>query len=196
MIATLRELKNHAWLIKAMSYLAQQGMAFECDFIGEAAGWEPGIEDRINALISRERLQDRVRLLGWQTTDNIVSAIDRASVVVLPSKSEGLGTVLPEAMARMRTPVATDLPVLREATGNGRFGVLSPLDDVEILAKQLVVAHQRTVTQPTILYAAREFVRDHFSPDRHVETLEQLYTAAVQGAHESPPCPLPKSSAS
>ena len=54
-------------------------------------------------------------------------------VLALISTSEGLGMVVVEELARQRVPVVTDLLGTRDATRDGHYGLLVPLNDVEAL---------------------------------------------------------------
>jgi glycosyltransferase involved in cell wall biosynthesis len=92
--------------------------------------------ESLSALIVKYDLTDRVFLRGH--TDAPLSAIDASDWFVLPSRFEGFGVVLVEAMARGVPVIASDCPHgPREILDDGRFGVLVPPDDADALAKAL-----------------------------------------------------------
>ena len=94
----------------------------------------------------RERLPDaRLRIVGsgsraavveelvrdglatWDTalpTHEVARAMDEASVVVLPSRSEGMGRVVVEALLRGRPVVGSNLGGIRDLVCNGVNGLL------------------------------------------------------------------------
>ncbi|MFI6977740.1 glycosyltransferase [Embleya sp. NPDC050154] len=79
-----------------------------------------------------------VRFLGHR--DDVPDLMGAADVFVLPSRWEGLGSVLIEAMG-VGTPIVTsDLPPVREITGAGDCAALVPPDSPEALAAALVSA--------------------------------------------------------
>ena len=64
--------------------------------------------------------------------------LDQATVLVLPSRFEGLGRVVIEAFARGRGVVATRAGGILDLVEDGREGLLVDVDDVTGLADALV----------------------------------------------------------
>jgi glycosyltransferase involved in cell wall biosynthesis len=80
---------------------------------------------------------------------NPYSYMARASLFVLPSKWEGLPTVLVEAMYLGVPIVATDCPGgSREILRDGQFGRLAPVDDPLSLADAIVGALNERRSDP------------------------------------------------
>jgi glycosyltransferase involved in cell wall biosynthesis len=85
------------------------------------------------ALVDMLELGSRVFLRGH--TDDPYSVLDEADWLVMPSRFEGFGVVLVEALARGVPAIASDCPHgPREILDNGRFGALIPPDSVSELA--------------------------------------------------------------
>jgi glycosyltransferase involved in cell wall biosynthesis len=74
-----------------------------------------------------------IELIGRIERSRLPHVFDRAWVVVVPSRSEGLGRVVLEAMARGRPTIASDVGGLPELVDPG-VGVLVPADDPAGLA--------------------------------------------------------------
>ena len=91
---------------------------------------------------------DRVRFLGKLPKRDVLAALARAQVVVIPSRvgaggdMEGTPVVLCEAMAAGVPVVASDLGGLGECIDDGIDGLLVPPDDIDAL----VVALDKVVT--------------------------------------------------
>src|SRR5262249_4722711 len=64
--------------------------------------------------------------------------LDESTVLVLPSRSEGMGRVVVEAMSRGRAVLATRVGGLAELVDDGRTGVLVAPGDTRALADALV----------------------------------------------------------
>lgn len=64
-------------------------------------------------------------------------AIDASALLVLPSRSEGLGRVVPEAMARGRAVVGSNVGGIPEAIEDGVTGLLVPAENPKALASAL-----------------------------------------------------------
>ncbi len=73
---------------------------------------------RLNARIRELGTSADVRHLGWVERDELARLYRRARVVVLPTRFEGFGLPLLEALAHGAPVVASALPVLREIGGD------------------------------------------------------------------------------
>lgn len=116
-VGRLHAVKNHAFLVRSCGWLKDAGIDFDCLIAGEG----PERHD-LERLIRDLRLERQVTLLGHVPRKQTASLYDRADVVVLTSRSEGIPLVLMEAMARGRivlAPAITGLPelVIPEKTG-------------------------------------------------------------------------------
>lgn len=98
--AALVDHKDHKTLIRA----AHAAKPLERDLHWVIAGEGPQ-RDALAAEIQRLDLQDRVHLVGW--IDRIEALIAEASIFVMSSKLEGLGSVILNALALGRPVVAT-----------------------------------------------------------------------------------------
>jgi glycosyltransferase involved in cell wall biosynthesis len=72
------------------------------------------------------------------SSDEVARALDEAWVLVLPSRSEGMGRVLVEAFCRGRGVVGTRAGSIPDLVENGVSGLLVPPDDPAALADALV----------------------------------------------------------
>lgn len=89
--------------------------------------------DVLAALIDDNRLGSRVFLRGH--TDDPYQVLDAADWMIMPSRFEGFGVVLVEAMARGVPAIASDCPHgPGEILDDGRFGILVPPDRIDELA--------------------------------------------------------------
>ena len=79
-------------------------------------------------------LSGRVRFLGWM--DDTTPVLAAAALAVSPSRLEGLGLAVMEALESGVPVIATDIPGSREALAGGRYGRLVP-DSVDGLAAAL-----------------------------------------------------------
>jgi len=80
--------------------------------------------------------QGLVEWVGWQK--DMVSIYQSATIVCLPSYSEGLAKSLIEAAACGRPIIATDIPGCREVVRQGINGVLVPPHDTHALARACI----------------------------------------------------------
>jgi len=122
------------------------------------------LEHRAEAL----GLSDRVRFLG--TRDDIPALMSAADCFVLPSRWEGLGTVLLEARMSGLRIITSDLPAAREVFAGSSDAVLVPAEDPDALKKAMVNASSHASSR---LAVSAEKER-YFSISRNVDALQTL----------------------
>ncbi|MFE3197709.1 glycosyltransferase family 4 protein [Embleya sp. NPDC059237] len=118
-----------------------------------------------------------VRFLGYR--DDVPDLMGAADVFVLPSRWEGLGSVLIEAMG-VGTPIVTsDLPPVREITGAGDCAALVPPDSPEALATALVSA--LTEREKTAMRAEAAYRRfgEEYTIDSVCDRMVAFYARAL-----------------
>lgn len=118
-------------------------------------------------------LDERVRFLGWRT--DVTALLRTADVFVCPSRHEGLGSIVMESWAHGCPIVATNSQGPGEVIENGVTGLITPVDEVESLAKainELVSSqHQRS----SLIENAKKHYRQFYSKDTIVKKYEDFY---------------------
>jgi glycosyltransferase involved in cell wall biosynthesis len=85
-----------------------------------------------------DELPDQTRWTEALSTSEVARALDASTVLVLPSRSEGLGRVVVEAFCRGRGVVASRVGGIPDIVTDGETGLLVPPEDVVSLADALV----------------------------------------------------------
>jgi len=80
-------------------------------------------EDPLRPLVTELSLDDDVELLGWVGADQLEVLYRDAVAYLFPSRFEGFGLPVLEAMARGCPVVCSDIPVLREVGGGAALYV-------------------------------------------------------------------------
>jgi len=165
-VGRLHAVKDHAFLVRACAELYQRGMEFECSIAGEGPE-----RRRLESLIRKCGLEERVTLLGHVAREQMASLYDRADVVVLTSRSEGLPLVLMEAMARGKIVLAPAITGIPELVVAGKTGFLYDAGSLDGFVTRMLSIHSLMsrsrmhapdhprlhlqLTQPDMLSAAR-----------------------------------------
>ncbi len=84
-----------------------------------------------------EELSGRVEWSPSLTAEEVAAALDSATLLVLPSRSEGMGRVVIEAAARGRAVVGSRVGGIPDVVADEETGVLVPPDDAGALAGAL-----------------------------------------------------------
>lgn len=157
--------KGQSTLVRATDLLRSRGL----DPLVLIAGRDGGESAALSDLVAELDLGDRVRFVGH--VDEVPDLLCAADVFVFPSRFEGLGGSVLEAMALEVPVVATDVPAVAEVLDGGRLGVLVPVDDAAALADGIAA----TVLDPAATRRRVEAARTEFD-QRY--TLERV-TAAM-----------------
>lgn len=123
-------------------------------------------------------IDDRVAFLGSVPHDRIGSLIADSTVVVMPSRFEGMPLVALEAAWMARPVVASSVPGLDDAIVDGLTGVLVEGDDSELASaiEGLLVDRDRARAMGA---AARVHAEKSFSLESCVERYVEIYARLV-----------------
>ncbi len=125
-------------------------------------------------------LRDRVPgALGFVPPARLGAYLDRAAVVVCPSRREGYGVVCRQAMAHGRPVVATAVGGLVEAIVDGESGLLVPPGDVTALRAAIERLLGDAGLRTRLGAAARERVRERYSREVAAEGTLAAYETAL-----------------
>jgi glycosyltransferase involved in cell wall biosynthesis len=129
-LATLEPRKGLDVLIRALA--SGDGPGMPLLIVGQP-GWG-GVDPE--DLARREGLPDgRVRALGKLSDADLATVLNRATVLVMPSRAEGFGLPVLEAMAAGTPVVCSTDPALAEVGGDAVL--TAPIGDAAALAKAL-----------------------------------------------------------
>ena len=131
-VGTLEPRKNYPRLISAFAQLRRQSGAPHTLIIGGGKGW---LTESIFAQVEREGVASFVRFLGYVNEDDLPTLYSLADLVAFPSRYEGFGIPVIEAMACGAPVVCADNPSLPEAAGDA--ALLINADDTAGLAAAL-----------------------------------------------------------
>ncbi len=135
---------------------------------------------RLSGLAQDLGLSDRVEFLGWLSPAEIGAALERASVVAIPSIwPEPFGIIGLEAMAQARPVVAFDVGGIGEWLRHGETGLLVPPDDVGALAGALAAVLGEPERARRMGDAGRETVQERFAPSKHLAQLLPLFEGTI-----------------
>jgi glycosyltransferase involved in cell wall biosynthesis len=181
-VGRLHPVKDHAFLVQACAFMRDGGMDFDCAIAGNGPEWR-----RLQLLIRKKQLQDRITLLGHLGHEGIASLYRGADVVVLTSRSEGIPLVLMEAMALGRVVLAPAITGIPELVVDGKTGFLySPgvLEDfVEkiFFLRELMSRKDRCATSLLnwVRHAARVQVQQNFDRSKNLSRFGNLFLERV-----------------
>jgi glycosyltransferase involved in cell wall biosynthesis len=167
--------KGQLLLVQAASVLRDQGVEVEIVIVGGG----PALAE-IEREVRERGMQERVRLPGWQSSEEVRNWISRSRAVVLPSFAEGIPVVFMEALALCRPVIGTYVGGVPELIRPGENGWLVPPGSVEDLA----AAMREVIETPVELLGAmaergRRLVRERHDISVEGQRLARLLEQAT-----------------
>jgi glycosyltransferase involved in cell wall biosynthesis len=106
--------------------------------------------------------------------------LQQLDIVVLPSKEEPFGLVVIEAMAVGKPVIGTLSGGIPEIIVDGETGLLVPLESPADLAQAIATLLQNPDKACAMGRAGRQRVEEHFSLDKYVENVENVYREVLR----------------
>jgi glycosyltransferase involved in cell wall biosynthesis len=195
-VGRLHAVKDHAFLIRACAEL--RNVRFECLIVGDGPEWRT-----LQSLIQEHGLEGRVSLLGHVSRECMDSWYDRADLVVLTSRSEGIPLVLMEAMARGRIVLAPAITGIPELVIAGKTGFLYEPGSLQdfvarlLFIRSLMHAPEAAQLSPYTRSAATQLermrqaavvqVRQNFNRSKNLESFGDLLLQRIAPQTENLP---------
>jgi glycosyltransferase involved in cell wall biosynthesis len=142
------------------------------------AGREGGLTEQLGAAVVRLGLGEAVRFLGART--DVLDLMCAADAFAFPSRWEGLGVAVLEAMALEAPIVASDIPAIREVLGQGESrALLAPPGAAEALGAAIATTLTDAAAAGARAVAARERFLERFTLDRVADATAAFYERAI-----------------
>ncbi len=137
-------------------------------------------------------LGDRVRFLGAVDRSRVPALFAEHDAFLMPSRYEGQGLALLEAMAAGCVPVASRIRgVTDAAVQDGIDGLLFPVGDVAAAADALMRLRDAPETWAAMSKAAVRTVRERYAPETMADAYLRLFDGLRRAAPAvAPPLPL------
>lgn len=165
------EKKGHDILLRAVSFLKNDGIDLHLDIVGDGKGLV-----EIQELIDKLDLWDYVSILGSKSREWVYHHLCNYDLLVQPSRYEGFGLTIVEAIAAHVPVLVSDIDGPKEITCNGTYGwIFSAGNDrnlADLIRKimSLNIEELHKKTNNDFLY-----MRDHFSIQTTVNNYIKLY---------------------
>lgn len=124
-------------------------------------------------------VRDVVDFMGWIAPEKVPSLVNSATLVVMPSRSEGFPLVALEAALMARPVVAARVGGLAELVLHEETGLLVEPEDSNALSDAIIFLLDHPKAASQMGQAARERARDVFSWERCVHAYEAVYRKLV-----------------
>ena len=161
----------------------QKGFDIACEALRglEATAHMRAVGEAIHGQRARPlSVPSNVELLGWRGADEIAGLLEKADVVVMPSRWEGFGLVAAEAMRAGKPVLATSVGGLPEVVEDGVTGIIVPPENPVAIRDAIRGLDRAKAVEMGA--AGRRRVERLFTADRMNRELIELYRDRMRGA--------------
>jgi len=172
-VGSLRRVKGQDILIEAFARLSESLPSAQLRLVGDG--------DRGHDLALQAEdlgVRDRVTFYGWCNRLKVRQILNASTVFAFPSRSEGFGLALLEAMATGLPVVASRVGGIPDLVDSGRQGILVPPEDSALLSSSLTDAITDAERREQMSQEAT-FRAKKFSWQRTVDEYENLYASLI-----------------
>lgn len=120
-------------------------------------------------------ISQAVEFTGWIAPEQVFGLMNTATLVLMPSRWEGLPSVALQAGAMARPVVATRVGGLPEVIVHQQTGLLIEPDESEQLAEAIIFLLDHPDVARQLGQAARQRVQDVFSMEQCVDAYDTIY---------------------
>ncbi|MCW3118493.1 MAG: hypothetical protein JWM28_2575, partial [Chitinophagaceae bacterium] len=161
-VGNLKPAKNYSYLTEAFKQLPK---TIQLDIYGEGP-----LFNELQSVIDRNSLN--IRLCG--AVKNIHEILTGYDLFIMSSAFEGHPLALLEAMALGMPAVVSDIPVLRETTGNK--GIYFNLNDTNDFVNKINAIADRQVNLDEYAKHNFELAKKAATKERYIKSLSQIYS--------------------
>jgi len=154
-IGHLSRLKGIDILIQAIAELTNEFPGIKLHLIGNG-------NDQFYMRLAKEKgVENNVIFHGWLKHSLTPDYYKSSDICIFPSRHEGFGIVVLEAMASGIPVIASDIPSFREIISNGINGLLFKSEDANALAMQLTTLYKDSYLKGVLTQNALEKVTSY-----------------------------------
>lgn len=128
----VKDEKGQDLLIEAVANLRAEDYSIKVDFIGEGRS-----EDILKKQCARLGCENYINFLGHRSREYIYKNLRNYDLLIQPSRSEGFGLTVAEAMAAKIPVLVSNLDGPMEVIGNGKYGQFFDCNSVKSLEEAL-----------------------------------------------------------
>lgn len=172
-IAHFEPLKGYDILLAAFDRAREGNKDIDLTIIGKDTN-----SKELRDMVSTMRHADAVHLFGMKDKEGVREVLYASDCLVLPSRSEAQPLVLLEAMSIGISVITTDRIPQSVRLEEGCF--IFPVDDVEALAKEMLIAPSRTIDGKALSEKVNQLASPEVVGQRLEELLLQAHNEAAQ----------------
>jgi len=136
-------------------------------------GGEGDLMESIQLSLAEEDFTDQVDLPGWISQDDLPQYLNQLQLLILPSYTEGLPTIMLQALACGTPVLATAVGAIPDIIRDGETGFIMRNNSPECIAENVIRVMSSQIRE-TVGQQGRRFVEEHFTFEKTRESLRPV----------------------
>lgn len=149
--------KGQDLLIQAIARCKERGLYVKATLMGGVYAYNQGSFDELRQMVNQYSLEPDIEFLVNRT--DVPEVLKKADLFVLPSRYEGLGLVVLEAMAAKIPVIASNIDGPAELIQHGKNGLLFESNQVDSLCEQIETIYHQPELAESLVENASDFVK-------------------------------------
>ncbi len=171
----LRQQKDPFTFLQALHLLHQRGLPFRAVILGDGP-----LRKRLEARISKLKLDDLVHIEGWQDKEAMLKAYQAASLLVSTSREEGMSIAILEALSTGLYTIATPASGNPEMIREKKNGTLIPFRNPQSTADAIEEYYRHSFLKGSLIPAETlDSFRYYYDWNKVVDDYHQLLTQLI-----------------
>ena len=179
-VASLSSFKDHFTLLRAWKLVQDNWAGAERPVLA-LAGAHYDTYEGCARLVQEMALGRTVQFLD--RVSDIAGLLDASDIGVFSSRAEGMPNAVLECMAAGKAIIATDIPGIRDALGDGANGVLVPPGDADQFARKMTTLLRNPDMRQQLGHLNRERIRSEFSVQRMATRYLEIIRSGLSKSH-------------
>ena len=161
---------RHDSILKAFGILNQKGIDFSLTIVGDGTRLQ-----FLKDLTKELQLENKVIFTGRIPNTQLPKLLKQSNIYISMPITEGVSASLFEAMACNCFPVVSDIPGNQSWITHRENGQLVGIDNIEMLAEELVWSFENPEIRNQAIIQNRKFVEENANYDLNMKIISQKY---------------------
>ncbi|MFH0889361.1 MAG: glycosyltransferase family 4 protein [Planctomycetota bacterium] len=135
------------------------------------------LRNTLETKVEQLDIKDNIRFLGM--LENIIPALEKIDIFILPSLYESFGIVLLEAMAQAKPIIASNVGGIQDVVVHNQTGILVACANPEVLSMAIISLSNNKELARKMGLAGYERVNKLFRKEQMVNNFDDLYNRMV-----------------
>ncbi len=179
-IGQLTRRKGPDLVVEAMPAVVSRHPGSAFVFVTHNPAAQAGLQARAEQL----GVAANLHFIGQVSEQEKVALLRACDAYVLPTRYEGFGLPLLEAMACRAPLIASDIPVVREIVQHEENGLLVPMGDSQALSAAILRVVDDPALRRRLVAGGERVLRERYDGRRLVQQVLQVYQEAIALAQQ------------